>query len=256
MGQVKQILGMIMPAVGALLLIIETLFAVHAIKTGRGCGWVAIILMFPAIGCLVYLICEILPASGNGPLARRIAGRVTRDLDPARELRRRTHNLELADSVENRANLAEECISNGLYDEAIILYEAAATGLFCNDPKLLLGLAHAHFFNREYHQTRETLERLVAANPEFRSPQGRLLYARSLEGAEDMERALHEYEVLAQNFPGAEAKCRQAFLLKKLGRFDEAQKLFQDVVSNAGRAPKHYRTSQRQWIDSARAQLV
>lgn len=241
---------------GAILLVVGSLFAVHAIKTGRGCGWVAIILMFPAIGCLVYLICEILPAASNGSLAHRVAGRVTRNFDPARELRRRTHDLELADSVENRASLAEECISNGLYDEAIILYEAAASGLFRNDPKLLLGLAHAHFFNREYQHTREILERLLAANPEFRSSQGRLLYARSLEGVEDLERALHEYEVLAQHFPGAEVKCRQGFLLKKLGRFDEAQKLFQDVVSTAGRAPKHYRTSQRQWIDSARAQLV
>ena len=37
-----------------LMAVIQFSFAFHAVKTGRGCMWVTLIIVFPVIGCLAY----------------------------------------------------------------------------------------------------------------------------------------------------------------------------------------------------------
>ncbi len=63
----------------------------------------------------------------------------------------------------------------------------------------------------------ETLDDLIRLNPDFRSPEGHLLYARALETEGNADKALEEYKVLAQSYPGAEAAARYAQLLKRAG---------------------------------------
>ncbi len=43
-----------------MLLIVQILFIIHALKTGRDWWWVLIILFFPVIGCVVYFALEVL----------------------------------------------------------------------------------------------------------------------------------------------------------------------------------------------------
>jgi hypothetical protein len=92
---------------------------------------------------------------------------------------------------------------------------------------------------------------LRAQNPGFRSADGHLVYARAFEDSGATERALEEYAALAKYYPGAEARVRQALLHKKLGQTARATELFAAVLQDARLAPKHFRTSQREWIEIA-----
>ncbi|HYA73204.1 MAG TPA: hypothetical protein VEF36_08585, partial [Roseiarcus sp.] len=56
---------------------------------------------------------------------------------------------------------------------------------------------------------------------------------------------------VGQYFPGAEPRVRQAELLRKLGRDDDARSLAEEVVRTLSRAPAHVRQTQRQWLASA-----
>jgi len=101
-----------------------------------------------------------------------------------------------------------------------------------------------------------TLDALIKANPQFRSADGHLLYARCLEELGEHEAALKEYEVLARSYPGEEARFRYATLLKKHERFGDAQGVFQDMLKRARLAPRHYRRKEQEWLEAARRELA
>lgn len=239
---------------GMLILALQVACAVHAIKTGRTYGWVFVILFFPGVGCLVYVIVEVIPDLRHG--GRRAALTLAKAIDPEIDLKRRATDLAISGSVENKARLAEECIAHGRYHEAGELYRSCLSGVHKDDPHIQLGLARAQFLKQSYVEAKDTLDRLIEANPDFKSPAGHLIYARSLEQLNQTEAALDEYQVLAGYYPGLEAKCRYAMLLQQVGRGEEADTLFNEILVGAKKFRQYYKKDQRQWVDIARAQLA
>ncbi len=114
-----------------------------------------------------------------------------------------------------------------------------------------MALSKAQFAASDYGGAITTLDYLREKNPGFRSADGHLVYARALEESGATQRALAEYAALANYYPGAEARVRQAILHKKLGETARAAELFAAVRNDARLAPKHFRTSQREWIELA-----
>ena len=103
--------------------------------------------------------------------------------------------------------------------------------------------------------TRETLDDLIEKNPEFKSADGHLLYARALEAEGDVAKALSEYATLAEYYPGAEAGVRYARLLNKSDQRPLAQQTLKALLDRAKYAPAHYRKAQREWLDEAHREL-
>jgi hypothetical protein len=245
-----------MPILGGLVILIQIGFAVHAVRTGRPLYWVFIIMMAPLLGCAIYFFAEVMPGIAASRAAQRTAGEVTRLIDPDRELRRLTDALEVADTIDNKRALAEEYVRRGDFAAALPLYERALQGIHQHDPVLLMGLARTLFASGEFTGARQTLDRLKEHNPSFESPEGHLLYARSLEGEGRTQEALAEYGALARYFPGEEAKCRYALLLQKTGATDQAREIFRSVTRSIERGPTHYRRAQREWAETARRNLA
>jgi len=130
------------------------------------------------------------------------------------------------------------------------------SGLYEHDPKLMMGLAQAQFAGGDAAGSRATLETLIAKNPEFKSPDGHLLFARALEAEGNTAKALEEYRALARYYAGAEAKLRLAQLLKATGSKDEARTVLRELLEHARVAPRHYRRAQRAWLDLAEQELA
>ena len=143
-------------------------------------------------------------------------------------------------------------MARGRIDEAINVLQAARKGIFIDDPKLLLALAHAEYAKGDFVSAGATLEHLIAKNPDFKSADGHLLYARALEGQGNTGKALEEYAVLAEYYPGPEARCRYGLFLKKLDRVAEAKAQFHQVLLTAKHSPRHYSRMHREWIDMAK----
>ena len=244
-----------MPILLVLEVLVQLTLAVHVVRTGRQLYWLFIILVFPVLGSLVYFVAEVLPDLGRSRTARNAATGVQRALDPDRDLRRLTEELDTADTVDNRRRLAEEHLRRGDAAEALRLYQGALTGLHRDDPALLMGLARAQFLDGDAAACIETLDRLKAAHPKLESAEGHLLYARALEAQGRIPQALDTYHAVAAYYPGAEARCRYALLLQQEGHVGAAQKLFQDVVRGFEKGKGFHRAQQREWYDIARQNL-
>jgi hypothetical protein len=226
----------------------QVIAVVHLLRTGRPMWWIMLIVFLPAVGCIAYFFVEVLPSLGQNPAARRALKAARSRVDPGRGLREGTLEYERSQNIESATRLADELTKAGKFDDAIRVCNEARTGLFEDDPKILLALANAQFAAGRHADTIATLDYLRDKNPGVRATDGHLVYARALEESGATERALKEYDALARYYPGAEARVRQAMLYKKLGRTAEAQQLFAEILKDARLAPKHFRRSQREWI--------
>ena len=224
---------------------------IHVIKTGRNQIWIWVLALLSYPGIIAYIAVEIIPDLFRSRTAQRTARGFKKAMDPTADLRRYESEARLAGNVSSRQRYAEELARHGRYDEAIAQYREALTGLYEHDPNLMLGVAQAQFSKGDATAARTTLDELIRLNPDFRSPQGHLLYARALETEGNVTMALEEYQVLAPSYPGAEAAVRYAQLLKSQGRREESQKVARELLEQARIAPAHYRKAQKSWLDAA-----
>jgi hypothetical protein len=234
---------------------VQAALIVHVIKTGRNMLWILAIALLPLVGSIVYVVVELMPEALGGRTARRARSGMRRMMDPDRELRRASAEVEISGNVDARRRLAEELLERSEFDAAVDVYQGGLKGIFEHDPTLLLGLARAHFGKQDYAAARAALERLTQHNPDFKSTDAQLLYARTLETQNALDEAERAYATLAPVYPGAEARLRYGLLLKRRGKSAEAQRVLKDLLDGAKLGPAHYRRAQAEWLERARREL-
>jgi hypothetical protein len=231
---------------------------IHCLRTHQATTWlwiVGVLFMFPFIGPLVYFCAVVLPELTGSRSGRRAARGLRDTFNPEGDLRRLENEVKVTGDVHSRQRYADELVRLGRSKEGIDVYKSCLTGFFAEDPKLLLGYARALFAAGDASDARRTLDELIQKNPDFKSADGHLLYARALESEGDFEKALSEYATLAGYFPGAEAAVRYAKLLKRQGQDAQARQVLQGLLDRAKYAPSHYQRAQREWLDAAAAEL-
>lgn len=240
---------------GLILLLVDVICVVHAAKTGRFWPWGALILALPGFGALAYFLMEILPEWMGSPQGQRARERVVSRLDPDKQYRLLTDQLEIADTIANRAALAEECLDLEKFDEAQRHYEHVLALPMGDEAAYMLGKARAQFGLGHAQDTVATLDELRARWPDYQSAEGHLLYARALEEMGRSEDALFEYQAVTNYYPGAEARVRYALLLDKLGQHAEAKAVLTEVLARYKRSPRYVRRMQSEWIARAEKAL-
>jgi hypothetical protein len=238
-----------------LLLLIQIGLAIHVAKTGRNLYWIMLIVLVPIVGAAAYFFVEVLPELMGSRGTRRAVRKVRHVLDPKHDQKQVEAQLAVADTVQNRTRLAEECLAHNEFLRAEELFRACLTGPHRNDPNLMLGVARAQFGRGDAAAAKATLDALIAANPDFQSTDGHMLYARSVEAQGDLQAAEKEFAVLAESFPGEEGRARYALLLKRLDKHFDAQRMFEKIIARAKVSPKYYQVANREWIELAREQL-
>jgi hypothetical protein len=181
---------------------------------------------------------------------------VRKVLDPEQDLRRFETEARMSGDVASRQRYAVELTRQGRASEAVAVYQQALSGLYESDPNLLLGLAQAQYAAGSFAEARATLDSLIARNPDFRSADGHLLYARALEGEGNREKALAEYVELTKYYTGAEAPLRYAQLLRACGKTEQARRVLRELLEHARLAPRHYRKMQQEWLSIAEREIA
>jgi hypothetical protein len=227
-----------------LLFLLQIAFAIHAYRTGRMNPWLWIIVFVPGLGCLLYLILELLPELAGGATARRMKRNLVSTVDPGRDYRALAREVEISPTVHNRLHLAEECVRLGR--------AACATGLHAADPSVLGGLARTRVATGDFAGAREALTALRAENPEWRPAEVALLDARVHIGLGEIPQALAVLRALASTYPGEEARCRYADLLAQTGQPEAARAEYREIIRRVDLQGRVYRKSQQAWYDAAK----
>ncbi len=236
-------------------LAIQVGLIVHVIRTGRSWLWVLAIGFLPLAGSIAYVLVELLPELVRGPVARRTRVGVGRLIDPDRDLRRAREEVAMSGNVDARLRLADALLARGEFAAAAETCAAGLNGVFLHDPALLERLARARFELGDLAAARRAFEDLREHNPGVTAPEARLLYARTLEGLGALDEAEREYAAAARDYPGAEARVRQALLLKRRGNLEAARQILTDVLDAARFGAAHHRRAQAEWLDLARREI-
>jgi len=236
--------------------VIQALLIVHVIKTGRNQLWIWVLAMLPVASIIAYTAAELVPALLRSHATQRTVKGMKKALDPEANLRRLAQQAGISGGVDASQRYAEELLRLGRAAEAVEIYRKLLRGLYEHDPNLMLGLARAQFTAGKFTDARGTLDELIQRNPEFRSTEGHLLYARTLEQEGLVQRALDEYKALAGYFPGAEAAVRYAQLLRAQGERDQARQVLKGLLDQSAVAPAHYRRTQEEWLKQAERELA
>jgi hypothetical protein len=232
----------------------QILCAVHALNRGKPYYWLFIILFFPGIGCVIYLIVEWIP-----DLRRGAAWRGDTAFGLWR-LKRRIKDLEemakFSNTVEVRARLAQAYLENKESARAVEIYRSCLQGVFAADPAILLPLARALFANGEHQACLDHLCKLDQLNyRDYRDPR-ELLKARALDALGRDRDALEGLRKIVGRYPGEEARCRFALLLEKTGGATEAQGIYRQMLTDARRADRRFRQREKEWLKTAKRRLA
>ncbi len=243
-----------MPFIGISLLF-SIVAIVHVVKTDRSQLWIMVLLALPGIGVLAYLAVEVLPGLVQGRTSRMFTNTITKTLNQGRTFDEAKRDYTLSKSAQSACNLADLHCEREEYAEAADLYHGALTGHNENNPDIMRKLAHARFELQQFDQAKNTLDTLIANNPDYKNQDAHLLYARTLAELNDISGATEEYETLINYYTGPEPTYRFAKLLQKTGKSDRANVLFKQIIDKADLSPKHYRNLHSEWINKARREL-
>lgn len=227
---------------------------VHAIMN-RNTNWIPFLLI-PGIGPLAYILSHIVPDMFGSYGIRKGARALMKKIDPERDRRVLSKNLDRADTVENKAKLAEESLELKDYTLAKSLFSECLTGFYEREPSIMLGVAKAQFGLEEYAECKKTLNDLIAFNPDFRSSDGHLLFAKCLLALQENEKALEELMIVKDNYGGEEARFLCAEHLLRMGKTERARTVLQELLKRVEVSPAHYQKANANWVGKAKSLMT
>ena len=240
-----------MPIFGlGLHVIIAILLAVHALRTDQERWWLLVLFFFPLFGSAIYALAVFLPGLSRSRSGRRVVRGLRDTLDPGRELRQAQAELEYSPTIANRVRVADALQDGAHHAEAIAAYREALSGVHSDDPDIQVKLARALLDNGEGAAARDLLESLIACRPDYKSPEGHLIYARALAASAERDKAREEFDALIGYFAGIEARARYVGILEEWGEHDAAQKLVEESLRHVQHMPAGSRRLNEEWIRS------
>jgi len=169
-------------------------------------------------------------------------------LNPGRELREAQAAFEHSATMANRVRVADALHGAGRHGDAIAAYREALRGVHADDPDLQVKLARALLDNDEAPAARELLESLIVRRPDFKSPEGHLIYARAVAASGDKARAREEFEALIGYFAGIEPRARFVEILSGWGEHEAAARLVEESLRHIKHMPAGSRRLNEEWI--------
>jgi hypothetical protein len=238
-----------MPVLGlGLHFLVAIFFAVHAVRSGQERYWLLALFMFPLLGSFVYALAVWLPEMRQSRGGRRLVRGLRETLDPGRELREAQHEFEHSATIANRVRVADALHANERHADAVNAYREALRGVHSDDADIQVKLARALLDNAQAAEARELLETLIAGRPDFKSPEGHLIYARAVAASGDRDKARAEFETLIGYFAGMEARARYVEILTAWGETETAQRLADESLRHARHLPAYSRRLNDAWI--------
>jgi len=239
-----------LPLIG-LSFLIAIVLCVHVVRTGQQMYWLWIILAFQPIGGIVYFVAIIAPPWFGGRTAQKMGQAARKAIDPQREYREAARAVDDAATVANRVRLAVAASELGKHAEAEQLYADSLTGMYADDPQLLLGRANALIELNRPGDALPLLEKLGETPNGGRTAHTMLALGRVYHALGREEQAETALRWAADNYPGFEGIARYAAFLARMDRKDEARAQLVEIDKRLSKTHAHFRKEAKGWRDFA-----
>ena len=120
--------------------------AYHAYKNRNNMYWYFIIFFIPVIGCIIYLVTQVL----NKTDVTQITEEITTIINPTKKIKELETALKFSNTFQNKINLADAYAQNKEYLKAIDHYENALASNFKDDPHTINKLIICYYNVQNY----------------------------------------------------------------------------------------------------------
>ena len=220
-------------------------------RSGRPYWWIWVIFVFPALGSVVYAIVEVLPEFRRGPAFAWGSWFKSRQ----RRIRELRERLAETDTVNTRLELAAELAAARRFEEAYAVLYECLTGVFRDDPHLLLEAARLLLQMDKGPEALDVLNQVRVERDKWLEMKRSLLKGWALQCVGQLAEAETMLRSLAAIFPGDEPRYRLGLVLLARGRKEEAAGLFEDIIQKFRKAGPAWRRAEREWFRLAKARL-
>ncbi|NLZ64525.1 MAG: tetratricopeptide repeat protein [Lentisphaerae bacterium] len=234
----------------ALPIILAFICLLHIIKTRQDLLWIFLVLFFPLMGSLIYILAVMLN-SGESTAARPRSKKHFYQ-DRVRFLQK---SLEKTDTLALWAELGEAYLQIQEPAKAKECFRRCLQGAYSQDPYFLYGMAQACYALQELPEALEAIEKNMQSDSKDYLLERKFLQAKILDDLGRYEEALDLYDEVADKLATPESHCRQAVVLKRLGHQEEAEVLFLAVIRQVKTLPREQRSQNQQWLLLAQKML-
>ena len=239
------------PFISFLLMAINLFFIVHAIKTGRPYYWVWIIFMMPVLGAAAYFFVEMRPRVRSVDWASfrwRLAS-------PATRIAVLCEAANDSPTVKNRTRLAREYESQSQWWQAVETYRACLTGVFENDPRLLISLASALLEKEEFGEAHQIASQIPMQRDFKLEDDRKLVLYRSQSAIGSFDSAIEGLEDLASRKSGFAPRYYLARAKVDGGKDSQADQDLQKIIQSYRQGNALLRKHEQVWYMEAKKLL-
>ena len=197
----------------------------HAYKNRSEIYWYAIIFLLPVIGCLIYLVLNVLKKND----AQVITEEITTVINPAKKINDLINKVKFSDTFANRVALADAYFIKQEYQKALDNYEVVLGGAHKNDAYVQEQMVMTHYHLKNYEKVID-VARSLKPNSELRASKVHFflgLSYKELGKLNNAEKQLRSLDVRYSHYP--ERLVLAQFLIDR-DKSDAAIELIEELL--------------------------
>jgi hypothetical protein len=197
----------------------------HAYRNNVEQRWYWLILFFPLVGCVIYLVQNFSTRTS----LEQIAENVKEVVNSSYKIEQLEKALKFSESVTNKLNLADAYMEVARYKDAVALYSSSLEGFMAGDTAVMMKLCHAHFMDDNFAAAVEHGTKLENLKP-FRNSEERVVYAWALHHLGNTDKAEAIFLDMDRSFTNYYHRMEYSKFLIKTGKTDLAKEKLRDLV--------------------------
>ena len=200
------------------ILLLQAFCVWHAYKNNSEQKWIYLIVIFPLIGCLIYLYFHFSGKLNIDNITETVKGVVNDDY----QMEQLEKENRFADTAANKIRLGDEYMQKGRYADALEMYESCLNGIYNDDPELLRKLIQSNYLTKDYSATIEFGKRLEN-DYGFKNSQERIAYAWALYYENKIDEAEQQFLDMDIQFTNYQHRMEYCKMLLQEKRNTEAK---------------------------------
>lgn len=229
-------------------MIVQALFIIHVIKTGRNTSWIYLLIFLPFAGGIAYLVVEFIPSMFSSRRVDRAFESITDMARPGGRIGRMEDLALHSPTFKNVSALGDAYLDLGRYSDAARIYRSCLKPPFENNDIYLYKLAFAYYKTVELEKADEIMEKISTIGLGRLKAQEMLLRAKILEGMERWDEAKQHYLDATLKTSDLSYRFEYGLYLKRTGDLQDSKVEFEKVSDIFQRLPRAYQKQYREMM--------
>lgn len=195
----------------------------HAYKNRNDYYWYFIIFFIPLIGCIIYLLTQVV----NKREVANITEEIATIINPTKKIKDLEQELNFSNTFQNRINLADAYKEIKDYKNAIFNYEEALKSNFKNDPFTLNKLIKCYFEIKDFDKVIETASK-INLDKDFK--ESVYYYGLALEEKGVLDKAEIQLKKVDLRYSNYDERIELANFLIRRDKKTEAKEVLEEIL--------------------------